>query len=131
MSPTDEQKEESIMATMMTEGQRVLLTAEFKTAKGNTAAIQNPVWSPSDNTVMTLAEVTEQERTDRNIALDAEARWAVAVGPVGTAQVQLVVDADLGDGVREITGLHDIEVKAAEATQVLIAAGAPEDQPTA
>lgn len=119
------------MATILTEGQRVLLTAEFKTAKGNTAAVQNPAWSSSDDTVMTLSEPTPEERTAKGIGPDVQARWANAVGRVGTAQAQLVADADVGDGVRAITGLHDIDVKAAEATHVLIAAGAPEEQPTA
>ncbi len=119
------------MATILTETQRVLLTGAFKNARGNDAAVQNPVWSSSDETIMTLSEPTADERTAKGIGPDVHARWANAVGPAGTAQVQLVADADLGDGVREITGLHDIEVKAGEATQVLMTAGAPEEQPTA
>lgn len=116
------------MATIMTEGQRVLLTATFKTLIGNLAAIEDPRWSSSDESIITMAEVTEQERTDRNIAPDVVARWAVAVGPVGIAQAQLKVDPQIGEGEKELTGLHDLEVRAAEATQVLIAAGAPEAQ---
>lgn len=114
------------MATILTEDQRVALTATFTNAKGNPAQVQNPVWSSSNPAILTMADLTAEERTARGIAADAVASWASAVGPLGTAQAQLTGDADLGDGVREITGLHDLEVRGAEATHVLIAAGAPE-----
>jgi hypothetical protein len=35
-----------------------------------------------------------------------------AVGPVGTAQVQVSADADLGEGVKTVTGVADVEVVA-------------------
>ena len=49
-----------------------------------------------------------------------------AVGPLGIGQVLLKADADLGEGVKEITGLLDVEVIASEATVAIVAAGAPE-----
>lgn len=117
------------MATILMEGQRVLLAGAFKTRRGNDADVQNPTWASSAEDIVTLSEPTAEERTAKGLSPTVQARWASAVGPVGSAQVQLMADADLGDGVREITGLLDLTVSAAEATQVLMTAGEPEDIP--
>jgi hypothetical protein len=51
-----------------------------------------------------------------------------AVGPVGTAQVQVSADADLGEGVKTVTGVADVEVVAGEAAVINISFGAPTTQ---
>jgi hypothetical protein len=52
---------------------------------------------------------------------------ATALGKLGVCQVNVKVDADLGDGVEEIFGSVDIEVKAGKAVNLGIDAGAPEE----
>jgi hypothetical protein len=93
-----------------------LVTAQIKAvdAKGNPARIDGaPVWASSDEGVVTV------------IATDGETAAIAAVGPVGTAQVQVTVDADLGEGVRPLTGTLDVEVVASEAVAVTIVPGEP------
>lgn len=101
---------------ILTDEQKVALAVEFKTAAGNPANVDGtPVWSSSDDTVVSV-EASE----------DGLSAVAVAVGPLGTAQISCEADADLGEGVRAITGVIDIEVRAAEAVVAVVAAGAPE-----
>ena len=47
----------------------------------------------------------------------------------GAAQVNVTADAQIGEGVTEITGVLDVEVKAGQAVALNIAAGAPEEKP--
>ena len=51
---------------------------------------------------------------------------SVAGGSPGTAQIRVNVDADLGDGVRLITGVLDVQVVGGEVAVVDILAGTPE-----
>lgn len=101
---------------ILTDEQKVALSVAFKTAAGNTARVDGaPVWSSSDPAIV---EVVAGE--------DGLTAVATATGALGTAQVVCEADADLGDGVRTITGVLDVEVRAAEAVVAIVAAGAPE-----
>lgn len=104
------------MALVLTDEQKVALSVEAKTAAGNPASVEGaPVWTVSDPGIITLV-------------VDPAGFSAVAVtaGPLGPCQITVTADADLGAGVRTITGILDIEVMAAEAATLGIAAGTPE-----
>jgi hypothetical protein len=104
---------------ILTDEQQVALSVAFKTAKGNAAVVDGaPVWRSSNEAVLAV--------TPSSDGLSAK---VVAVGPLGTAQVSVEADADLGAGTRLITGTLDVEVRASEAVVADIAAGAPEAQP--
>ena len=105
------------MALILTDEQKVGLTVSFTTAAGNAATVDGvPTWVSSDETILTVAD----------IGADGMSCSILTVGPVGTAQVSVTADADMGEGTRQITGLLDIEVRAAEAVSANIAAGEPE-----
>lgn len=75
-----------------------------KTAAGNPADVQNPTWSVSDTSLLTITPDP-----------DGKGAQIAAVGPLGTAQVQFSCDADLGEGVKTISGQGDVEIIAGEA----------------
>jgi hypothetical protein len=96
-------------------GQKALLTIAPTDAAGNPSTIDGiPTWSTSDPTIATVA-------ADPNDSTGLTA-FAVPVGPLGTAQIQVSVDADMGNGIRTVTGLLDIEVQAGETVSVAIGA---------
>jgi hypothetical protein len=104
---------------ILTDEQQVPLAVAFRTSKGNPATVDGiPVWTSSDETIVTVTP-----------AADGLTCLAVATGALGTAQVSAEADADLGSGRRLVTGVIDIEVRAAEAVQALVTAGAPELKP--
>jgi len=103
---------------ILTDVQKVALAIAPKSAAGNPAAVDGvPVWSSSDETVLTLT-----------VAADGFSAEAVTTGKLGVAQVNVTADADLGDGTKTITGVLDVEVKASEAVALDIGAGAPTDK---
>lgn len=89
-------------------------------ARGNPTTVANPIWSSSDPTVLT---VTPSD--------DGTSAVFAAAGPLGTANIVLDADADLGDGVVAIQGVVEVEVVASNATTVNITLGTPTDQPPA
>lgn len=106
------------MALILTDVQKVGLSVSFVTAKGNPAAVDGlPVWSVSDATVLSVVPAAD--------GLSAE---VVAVGPLGTSQVSVTADADLGEGVRALIGTLDVSVVASEAASIVINAGVPAAQ---
>ena len=103
---------------ILTDVQKVALAIAPKSAAGNPALVDGtPAWSSSDETVLTLT-----------VAPDGMSAEAVTTGKLGTAQVNVSADADLGDGTKTITGVLDVEVKASEAVSLDISAGAPTDK---
>lgn len=101
----------------LTDSQKCALALELRSAAGNPAKADGvPVWT-----------VSNEEALGLTVSEDGLSATVAAKGPVGQGQVVVKVDADLGAGVREITGLLDVEVVAGEATVVLVAAGAPEE----
>lgn len=106
------------MALVLTDAQKVALSVAFTTKAGNPASVDGaPQWVSSDPTVIQVVQSED--------GLSAE---AIAVGPLGVAQVSVTADADLGEGVSTITGVLDIEVKASQAVFAIVAAAAPADK---
>lgn len=103
---------------ILTTTQKSTLTLDPRDAKGNPAKLDGiPVWSTANPAVGAL-----------DVAPDGLSATFVA-GEVGATQVSVVADADLDEGeVRELTGVLDVEVKAAEAISLGVGAGAPEEQ---
>lgn len=84
-------------------------------AKGNPAAVEGaPVWSSSADTIVTVTAASD--------GMSAE---IVPVGPLGTAQINVSADADLGSGVKAIVGVLDVQTAAGEAVSLQILTGAP------
>ena len=105
------------MSLILTDEQKVGISIDPRTAAGNPAKIDGaPAWAVSDPAILSIAPDPD----------DAKKAVVIAAGPIGTAQVSVSVDADLGPGVRTLTGTLDIEVQAAEAVNVGIVAGTPE-----
>jgi hypothetical protein len=104
------------MAFIMTDVQKVSLAVQPVDAAGNPAALDGaPVWTSTDPAVLTVTAAPD--------GLSAE---AVAVGPLGTAQVSVSADADMGAGVTTITGVLDVQVMASAAVSLGITPGTPE-----
>jgi len=109
------------MVVTITNTQKVKLTLAPKNAAGEPAEIENPVWSSS---------IPELVRLDDDPGGDPNSKYAVAVGPGGTAEVACSCDADIGEGEELIIGVIDIEVSnpANKAVTVEFTAGTPEEQ---
>lgn len=105
---------------ILRDNEEVDLTVEAQSAAGNPTTVENPQWSSSDATVV---EVTPSD-TDPTQAV------ARAVGPLGTAQVTLDADLELGEGVEPAQAILDIEVVGGDAAVFNISAGAPREQTT-
>jgi hypothetical protein len=72
---------------------------------GNAAVVDGaPVWSTDRSDLVTITP------SEDGLSCDI-----VPVGPLGTAQIVVTADADLGDGVRELVTLGSIDCVAAEA----------------
>lgn len=103
------------MAFIMRADQKVNITVAYTDSQGNPATTEGvPVWGSSD------ASVTVEAASDGLSAV------ATASGIVGTAQVNVTADADLGEGVKEIVGTLDIEIVGGEAVSVVLTPGTPE-----
>lgn len=86
---------------------------------GNEATVDGtPSWTSGDDSVVALT-----------VGEDGFSAVASAVGPVGTAQVSVRADADVGEGFREIIATLDIEVVGGEARIVALNAGEPRAKP--
>lgn len=105
------------MATLiLTDEQKCALSVGFTTAAGNPAKVDGILqWTVSDATILSLT-----------VADDGMSAEVITNGPLGASQVSVTADADLGAGVTDITGVLDVEVRAAQAVTVGITAGAPE-----
>jgi hypothetical protein len=107
--------EKGILNMILTDIQKVSLSIQVVDAVGNPAAVEGaPVWTSSDPTVLTVTAAADGMSAD-----------AVAVGPLGTAQVSVVADADLGTGVTNIAGTLDVQVVASQAVGLTIATATP------
>jgi len=102
---------------IITVDQQVTLSVAFTDKAGNPAFVDgDPVWTSTDAAVEIVA-------TDSPFVVIARSTG------VGVAQVRVEADADLGEGVKPVTALADVEVVAGEAIAAVIAAGTPEDKP--
>ena len=105
------------MSLILTDVQQVVLSVSPVTAKGNPAPLGGvPVWTTSD---ATLVDLTQSD--------DGLSATVVAKGPLGSCQVSVSADADVGEGVVEIVGVLDIEIKGSMAVSLNIGSGVPTD----
>lgn len=96
-------------------------TIAYTDAKGNPAKVDGvPAWSSSDDAVFTVAQEA-----------DGMSATVTPIG-LGTAQVRVEADADLGAGVVSLVTLGDIEVVAgtAVAGNITFTVGTPGGGPT-
>lgn len=102
------------MVTLNTE-QKVKVTVRPLTAGGQPATVDGvPGWSVSSPVLATL-----------EVAPDGLSAYVFA-GQPGVGQVLVSADADLTSGVREIIGVLDLTVVAAEAATLELVADDPE-----
>lgn len=100
---------------LLTNAQKVGLSIQPVDQYGNAARVDGvPAWSVSDPSIGTLTAAED--------GLSAE---FVTAGPVGLVQVSVQADADLGEGVRHLTGTLDIQVEPSEAVSLSVVAGEP------
>jgi hypothetical protein len=79
---------------VLTDSQKVQLTISPVTAAGNPAKVDGiPEWGSSDDTILTVEP-----------AADGLSCEAITTGTLGSAQVNVSADVDLGEGVETLTG---------------------------
>lgn len=101
---------------LLTTTQKVKMEVQPSDADGNPARIDGmPVWNISDAAIGTLAA-----------APDGMSCYFLTTGVMGTVQVSVTADADLGAGVRALSATLDISVEAGEAVTLGIRVGTPE-----
>lgn len=106
------------MSLILTDVQKVELSISPTSAAGNPAPVDgSPVWTSSDETVLT---VTASE--------DGLSAVAVTTGKLGKAQVNVSADADMGEGVKTVTGVLEVEVRVSEAVSLAVTSGTPTDK---
>lgn len=105
-------------ALVLTDTQQILLSIDPKTRAGNPANVENVVWGSSDPNVITITPAT-----------DGLSATAATTGTLGTVQITVTADADLGAGVEEITGVQEIQVLAGKAVSLGITGGSVTERP--
>jgi hypothetical protein len=90
-----------------------------KDSKGNATTVQ--------------AGSVNYDSTDANVCTvvkdpDDETKFTVTAGAPGVAQVNFTADADLGEGVVQVSGSLAVEVTAGQATTLGVELGEPVDQ---
>lgn len=110
---------ETKMVQLSTE-EFVVGTISPKTRKGNPAKVQDGTvsFSSSDENVFTVEQDAENQL-----------KCKVTAKGEGVAQLDFSADADLGEGVKPVSGFSAVEVKSAEAAGFSIEFSAPEVQP--
>ena len=97
---------------LLTDVQGATLRIQPVSAHGNPAKVDGvPSWSVADSSLLSL-DVDDA-------GLVATIR---ALGPVGTTQVNVTADADMGEGTRPIAGVLDVQVESGEAVSLAITA---------
>lgn len=105
------------MAYVMSDVDKTTLHIAAVDVKGNPAPLENVVWSVSDATILTATPAPD--------GLSCE---VLAVGALGTSQVNVLADAQVGDGVTNLTGLFDATIVASQAVTLSITADPPVPQ---
>ncbi len=99
------------MSAIISDTQSITARIAPKDAKGNPAPLDGvPAWTVADES---LVEIMPAD--------DGLSALLTAVGPLGTTQIHVQADADLGEGVVTIEGLTDITVIAGQAVSLDIA----------
>lgn len=104
------------MQVTLTDVQNVDASITIVDAKGNDAPVDGaPVWAASDPAGILVVQ-----------ALDGLTASIAAVGPLGTYQVTVNADADLGAGVVPLIGILDVVVVASQAVAISFGLGTPQ-----
>jgi hypothetical protein len=104
------------MAVTIKDTEKFSVAISVVDAKGNPAVIDGvPAWSVSDPAGLALVA-----------AADGLSAVITAVGPLGSFQATVEVDADLGVGVKALIGILDVEVVGSEAVAITFLPGVPE-----
>ena len=117
-APTPEYKKwpitgETIMAYQLQASHQTTLSVVFTDSRGNPATVDGiPKWSVDNPNVLALKP-----------APDGGSCVIKPVGPLGTARVSMLADADLSGEVVVLAGVFDVEVTAGQAVTVEITAG--------
>lgn len=112
-------KETLLMAFAMTVTQQVDVTIAITDKKGNPAAVDGvPEWATDNSDVVSLTP-----------SPDGMTCTVVAVGMIGTANVQVSADADLGSGTTPVIGTLEVGVTAGTASVISLTPGTPTEQP--
>ena len=110
----------SYMALVLPADHKVVASIEPIDANGNHASIDGvPAWSSSSDAV---ASVTPHED-------DGSGIYSADIVPgtaLGTCQINVTADADLGSGVTTISGVLDVQVVGGEAVGFKITTNPPE-----
>jgi hypothetical protein len=102
----------------LTDTQKDDLGVTFTDAKGNPALVDGaPAWSVSDPTILSVTPTA-----------DGMGATIAALGPLGSCQVSVTADADMGGDVKALVGTLDVSVVAGAAVSANISAGAPTEQ---
>lgn len=105
---------ETAMVTLVV-GYKLPLSILPVDAAGNPARVDGvPGWTVSEAVYGAL-----------EVAADGLSATFVPAGVLGAVQIRVDADADLGGGVRTISGLLDVQVEAGEAVSLSITAGVP------
>jgi len=97
--------------------QKVTASIQPVDSKGNPAQIQGPAqWSSSNDNIASL----------QNIAADGLSADVIPGATLGTCQINVQGDADLGTGVTTITGVLDVQVVAGAAVGFTITTSPPQ-----
>jgi hypothetical protein len=100
------------------EDQQVQASFSVTDSQGNPALIDGtPEVVSSDESILTA--ILENDGVTVTI---------VPTGVLGSAQVQISADADLGAGVETISGVFDVEVVAGKAVSISLNPGTPTDR---
>jgi hypothetical protein len=102
------------MLVTITSEEKILVSLNPVTAAGNPAQVDGtPAWS------VVSGDATIEPSTDGLSCY-------LISGAVGNSQITVTADADLGEGVREITDTVDLAVVSAEASQLGLSVGTAE-----
>lgn len=95
------------------DAQKASVSVAFLSAGGNPAKVDGkPAWT-----------VSNPEILDLSVSEDGLTATVTAKGPVGSCQLNVTADADLGEGVKSIVGQQQVDVVAGEAAVVNISFG--------
>jgi hypothetical protein len=98
-------------------GKRAPVSFVIRDKFGNDATIDGvPAWASSNPPALAVEP-----------AADGRSAVVRALGPIGTAQITVTVDADLGDGIRELVGVALIDSISGEANVMALTIGPEED----
>lgn len=105
------------MAITITDTQQFTASVSAVDARGNPATLDGPVvWEISDAALLTL-----------NVSEDGVAT-VLAAGPLGSGQLKVTADADLGAGIKTLTGILDVTVVGGEAVSLTVVPSVPVEQ---